>query len=135
RAHQVAEDVAVRAVVELDLEPVLLRRALEDLEHLAALGDVDLAVAGARAGVHRRLLRDHAQVRIRFGAATEHRADERDRWEGKSHWNQARKVFTAGTFSSAKIGPPVWSSMFASGLVRNSDASGVLQLSWIWTLL
>ncbi len=91
REHQLAEDPAARAVVELDLEPVVARAALEHLEHLVALGDVDLAIAGARAGVDRRLLRDHAQVRLGVGArgaGTEHHARDHAaarRGEGKAH--------------------------------------------------
>ena len=104
RVDDVAEDPAARAVVELDLEPVVARAALEHLEDLPALGDVDLAVRVARPRVHGRALRDHAQVRVRGRGRREARQHEQG--AGQSHWNHMRKTMTAGSLSDMKMSCP-----------------------------
>src|SRR5215468_3365736 len=125
REYHVADDPAGGAVVELDLEPVVAGAALQHLEHLAALGVVDLAVARVGPGMDRRALRDHPQVGLGAGLRREQRerrgqAERRDEQEAAgAHLNQSRKTCTAGSDRLAKMSPPLCASIPASGLVRN----------------
>src|SRR5262249_50469366 len=115
-------------------EPVVAGPALEDLEHLAALGDEDLAVAPVGPRMHRSALCDHAQIGLGVCAARPEERDQRQEpgrrggEETRLHLNQARKTTTAGSLMLGKISAPPWGSIPASGLVKNRLADGVPQL-------
>ena len=63
RQHLLAVDPAEAAVGQDDAEPIGCV-PIDDREDLAVLGAIELAIAEAGAGAHRRARHDHAQLRI-----------------------------------------------------------------------
>jgi hypothetical protein len=80
RKHLGAQDPAVRAVGQLDAEPVVVGRAPDRGQHIAQVGPVDDAVGEPWARTHRCLLGDDAHQRLIFGARG--RRDQHHQQEG-----------------------------------------------------
>src|SRR5262249_20953422 len=113
--------------------PVAEGGALHDVEHLAAFGAVDLAVAGPGTGADHGARHDHPQLRLvgSGGGGEQKRDREGDRERARHCLAHSANTSSAVFLSPPEMSvPPWWLVPVWVGLASRRELNGSAQLSW-----